>query len=394
MPGQAQRRPARRGQRREREAPAGAEVAGTPDDVLHLVEEGRARGYQHFNVKVAPDPKFDLELCRIVKRLVPDGFLWADANGGYDEATALATSLAEGPTFGHAMTKTMLWQEWNSGLGECIEAEAQAQHLRREHGVVIAAISAVTRGTDTLLVVDCVSSVGAVPFETDVWGVDVAVTASQKALMSPPGMAFLAIPGGRGFPRARFLRMPGGSGFASEVIRGALLTAAIQGILAVIGYGIGLLGIVGVNLVYGAFHYHQDPEKLIRSLVDHVGIGGDVLGPHLAWLRRAQGDRLRVVDVHLEGHALEVEDEIGRVLHRPRDRGELVEHAVDLHCRDGGALDGRQQDAPHGIANRRAETALERLRGEPAERRRERCVPGQHDIGFEQYLQAALQVET
>jgi L-alanine-DL-glutamate epimerase-like enolase superfamily enzyme len=41
-------------------------------------------------VKVAPDPKFDLELCRIVKRLVPEGFLWADANGGYDEATALA----------------------------------------------------------------------------------------------------------------------------------------------------------------------------------------------------------------------------------------------------------------------------------------------------------------
>ena len=38
-------------------------------------------------------------------------------------------SLADGPTFGHAMTKTMLWQEWSSGLGECIEAEAQAQAI-------------------------------------------------------------------------------------------------------------------------------------------------------------------------------------------------------------------------------------------------------------------------
>jgi len=46
-----------------------------------------------------------------------------------EEATALAKSLADGPTFGHAMTKTMLWQEWNSGLGECIEAEAQAQAI-------------------------------------------------------------------------------------------------------------------------------------------------------------------------------------------------------------------------------------------------------------------------
>lgn len=54
-----------------------------------LIEQGRKRGYRNFNVKVAPDPKFDLEMCRIVKRLVPNGFLWVDANGGYDEATAL-----------------------------------------------------------------------------------------------------------------------------------------------------------------------------------------------------------------------------------------------------------------------------------------------------------------
>ena len=62
----------------------------TLDEVEPLIAQGRARGYRHFNVKVAPDPKFDLELCRLVKRLVPDGFLWADANGGYDEETAFA----------------------------------------------------------------------------------------------------------------------------------------------------------------------------------------------------------------------------------------------------------------------------------------------------------------
>jgi L-alanine-DL-glutamate epimerase-like enolase superfamily enzyme len=61
-------------------------------EVETLVAEGFARGYRHFNVKVAPDPKADLELCRQVKRLVPDGFLWADANGGYDEATALGVA--------------------------------------------------------------------------------------------------------------------------------------------------------------------------------------------------------------------------------------------------------------------------------------------------------------
>jgi L-alanine-DL-glutamate epimerase-like enolase superfamily enzyme len=59
------------------------------DEIDRLVEQGKERGYRNFNVKVAPDPKFDLALCRRVKQLAPDGFLWADANGGYDLATAL-----------------------------------------------------------------------------------------------------------------------------------------------------------------------------------------------------------------------------------------------------------------------------------------------------------------
>ncbi len=44
-------------------------------------------------------------------------------------AAELARSLADGPTFAHGMTKTMLYQEWSSGLDECIEAEAQAQAI-------------------------------------------------------------------------------------------------------------------------------------------------------------------------------------------------------------------------------------------------------------------------
>jgi L-alanine-DL-glutamate epimerase-like enolase superfamily enzyme len=59
------------------------------DDLDALIDDGLKRGYRHFNVKVSPDPKFDVELCRRVKQRVPDGFLWADANGGYDLPTAL-----------------------------------------------------------------------------------------------------------------------------------------------------------------------------------------------------------------------------------------------------------------------------------------------------------------
>ncbi|MCF7764067.1 MAG: mandelate racemase [Verrucomicrobia bacterium] len=61
----------------------------TLEDVEPLIAQGISRGYRHFNVKVAPDPEFDIALCRRVRQLVPEGFLWADANGGYEEATAL-----------------------------------------------------------------------------------------------------------------------------------------------------------------------------------------------------------------------------------------------------------------------------------------------------------------
>lgn len=69
----------------------------TLEETERLVAEGQAHGYRHFNVKLAPDPKFDLEMCRIVRRLAPEGFFWGDANGGYDldNALAIAPKLAD-----------------------------------------------------------------------------------------------------------------------------------------------------------------------------------------------------------------------------------------------------------------------------------------------------------
>jgi len=45
---------------------------------------------------------------------------------------------------------------------------------------------------DTLILVDSVSGLGAVPFEMDAWGVDLVVTGSQKAWMAAPGLAMIA----------------------------------------------------------------------------------------------------------------------------------------------------------------------------------------------------------
>lgn len=59
------------------------------DGIGSVMEEGKKRGYRHFNIKVAPDPRFDEALAKEVKRFSPDSFLWADANGGYEPESAL-----------------------------------------------------------------------------------------------------------------------------------------------------------------------------------------------------------------------------------------------------------------------------------------------------------------
>ena len=62
-------------------------------------------------------------------------------------------------------------------------------------GVVadVQALAAAAREAGALVVVDAVSSLGAVPCETDAWGLDVVVSGSQKALMTPPGLGIAAI---------------------------------------------------------------------------------------------------------------------------------------------------------------------------------------------------------
>jgi len=64
-----------------------------------------------------------------------EGLAWGFFNALHDSAdllgaaTQMARDLAAGPTFAHAMTKTMLQQEWAMTIEQAIEAEAQAQAI-------------------------------------------------------------------------------------------------------------------------------------------------------------------------------------------------------------------------------------------------------------------------
>jgi aspartate aminotransferase-like enzyme len=68
-------------------------------------------------------------------------------------------------------------------------------HSETSTGVVcdVQALAAVAKEAGALVVVDAVSSLGAVPLETDQWEIDVVVSGSQKALMTPPGVAFVSV---------------------------------------------------------------------------------------------------------------------------------------------------------------------------------------------------------
>jgi aspartate aminotransferase-like enzyme len=89
------------------------------------------------------------------------------------DVSALERALAETPGVKGVL---MTHNETSTGVQNDVEA---AGRLVRAHGA--------------LLVVDAISSLGAVDVPVDRWGVDVAITASQKAWQAPPGLTMLSV---------------------------------------------------------------------------------------------------------------------------------------------------------------------------------------------------------
>jgi alanine-glyoxylate transaminase/serine-glyoxylate transaminase/serine-pyruvate transaminase len=105
---------------------------------------------------------------------------------------------------------------------QSVPASAVTEHLRPEHRAVLIVHNETSTGvvtdvdavqkamkakkSDALLIVDTVSSLGSIDFRFDEWGVDVALTGSQKGLMLPPGLSFVCAS-----PRAIDVGARGGS---------------------------------------------------------------------------------------------------------------------------------------------------------------------------------------
>ncbi len=96
--------------------------------------------------------------------------------------------------------------EW----GHAVKPEQVAQLLKKDPSIKAVFVQASESSTgvahdvkvlgeiirnypETILVVDAVSAMGVFDLKTDAWGLDVVVTGSQKALMLPPGLAFVSV---------------------------------------------------------------------------------------------------------------------------------------------------------------------------------------------------------
>jgi aspartate aminotransferase-like enzyme len=92
--------------------------------------------------------------------------------------------------------RAVAWQMVETALKEFPKARAvymQASETSTCALHPVAEIAKITRTTDTLLVVDGITAVGVLPMPMDQLGIDVLITGSQKALMLPPGLAFVAL---------------------------------------------------------------------------------------------------------------------------------------------------------------------------------------------------------
>jgi aspartate aminotransferase-like enzyme len=106
--------------------------------------------------------------------------------GKVDEGTTVTDYDDEEIARKHTLACSLAYVEWNKTKINLVDTPGMANFLSD-------ARAALRVSDGALVVVDAVSSLGAVPLETDAWGLDVVVSGSQKALLCPPGLAFASV---------------------------------------------------------------------------------------------------------------------------------------------------------------------------------------------------------
>ena len=183
----------------------GALVRGLLPDLARVFKTERGR------VIVYPTSGTGASEAALVNVLAPGAAVLAFDNGHFSaQFAATARNLG--------FTVDLVPLRW----GQSVPASAVAEHLGTKHRAVLLVHNETSTGvrsdvravraaidakrSDALLIVDVVSSLGSMDFRFDEWGVDVALTGSQKGLMLPPGLGIICAS-----PRAIDVGARGGS---------------------------------------------------------------------------------------------------------------------------------------------------------------------------------------
>jgi len=156
------------------------EVCRTEQDVLLFTASGTGAFESAVANLVSPgDPHLVVSAGNFGER-------WAAMTAGYG---------ADVDHLRYAWGETPDPDDVRSRLGEREAKAVWFVQSETSTGVVsdVQALAAAAKEGGALSVVDAVSSLGAVPCETDAWGLDVVVSGSQKALMTPPGLGTVAV---------------------------------------------------------------------------------------------------------------------------------------------------------------------------------------------------------
>jgi aspartate aminotransferase-like enzyme len=147
-------------------------------------------------------------------------------------------------------------------------------HSETSTGVVadVQALAQAAREGGALTIVDAVSSLGAVPLETDDWRLDVVVAGSQKALQTPPGLSLVTV-SGAAWERSRSATLPRFY-FDWERMRASLETGSTPftpavSIVVALDVALGLLLEEGLD---AAFARHAALGRACREGVKAMGL--------------------------------------------------------------------------------------------------------------------------
>jgi len=152
---------------------------GTRNDVILLASSGSGAMEAAVSNLTSPGDKV------LVLTAGKFGERWRDLAKAFGCQVELVTA-EYGQTFSLDEVRAKLSPEVRVLFMQATESSTGCRHD-------VEGVSRVLRGSDTLLVVDAITGLGTTPLDVDGWGIDVIIGGSQKAVMVPPGVAYLAV---------------------------------------------------------------------------------------------------------------------------------------------------------------------------------------------------------